>query len=180
MAGNGNLKGIWVAEALAGFVVLWSGIKGASLQSTLTALLKGQNPATVAEQPPTAGVSSGSGSSGGSAPSGTLPAPLPAASGAYTNAQIQSIWKLAGGAAAKAPVAACIAQHESSGRPKVTSSNPDGGTNVGLWQLDTKGKGAGFTVAQLQDPVTNARVAIKGSSNGTDWSAWATASMCGV
>jgi hypothetical protein len=46
--------------------------------------------------------------------------------------------------------------------------------NVGLWQLDTKGKGAGHSVAELQDPATNARLAVLGSANGTDWSAWAT------
>jgi hypothetical protein len=94
--------------------------------------------------------------------------------GPYTHSQLETIWKLAGGSPAKADIAAAIAQAESAGQPKVTSSNPDGGTNVGLWQLDTKGKGTGHTIAQLQNPSTNARVAVAGSSNGNDWSAWQT------
>jgi hypothetical protein len=71
--------------------------------------------------------------------------------------------------------AACHAIQESSGNALVTSPNPDGGTNVGLWQLDTpSGKGAGYTVAQLQNAALNAKVAVSASSDGTDWSAWAT------
>jgi Lysozyme like domain len=120
--------------------------------------------------PPT---STGTGGGGG-----TAPAPGPG--GTYSNAQLQSLWIMVGGSSGKAAGAACIAEHESSGDPTVTSSNPDGGTNVGLWQLDTKGKGAGYTVAQLQDPTTNARLAVAGSSNGTDWSAWSTAPLCGL
>lgn len=101
--------------------------------------------------------------------------------GHYSNSQLQALWVAAGGDPSKASVAACIAEHESSGDPGVTSPNPGGGTNVGLWQLDTPGgKGAGFSVAQLKVPLTNARVAVRGSSNGTDWSAWSTAPMCGV
>jgi Lysozyme like domain len=174
------VKGLYAAEVLAGFVLAWSGIKGDTLQTTLTDLLKGVNPAKVTEATPTIGLASDSTTASSSTGSGTLPPALANASGDYSNAQLQSIWKLAGGASGKAAVAACIAQHESSGNAKVTSSNPDGGINVGLWQLDTKGKGAGYTVAQLQNPLTNAKVAIKGSSNGTDWSAWSTASACGV
>jgi hypothetical protein len=91
-----------------------------------------------------------------------------------TYAQLEGLWIANGGSKAVAPLAAAIAMAESSGRTDVTSANPDGGVNVGLWQLDTKGKGAGHTVAQLQNPATNAAVAVKGSKNGTDWSAWAT------
>lgn len=91
-----------------------------------------------------------------------------------TYAQLEGLWITNGGSKAVAPLAAAIAMAESSGRTDVTSANPDGGINVGPWQLDTKGKGAGYTVAQLQNPATNAAVAVKGSNNGTDWSAWAT------
>jgi hypothetical protein len=63
---------------------------------------------------------------------------------------------------------------ESTGRPWVTSPNPDGGVNVGLWQLDTLGKGAGHSVAQLQDPLTNARVTVATTDDGANWTAWAT------
>jgi hypothetical protein len=92
----------------------------------------------------------------------------------YTYAQLQGIWIQAGGSAATAPVAAAIAEAESSGNATVTSSNPDGGTNVGLWQLDTLGVGSGYSVAQLSDPATNAAVAVNGSGNGSNWSDWET------
>jgi hypothetical protein len=92
----------------------------------------------------------------------------------YTYAQLEGLWINAGGSRAAAPVAAAVAEAESGGFSGATSSNPDGGTNVGLWQLDTKGKGAGKTVAQLKDPATNAKMAVQGSNNGKDWSAWET------
>jgi Lysozyme like domain len=93
----------------------------------------------------------------------------------YTYAQLEGLWIQAGGNPATAPVAAAVAEAESGGNPASTSSNPDGGTNIGLWQLDTPGgKGGGYTAAQLQDPTVNAAVAVKGSSNGLDWSSWAT------
>jgi len=95
--------------------------------------------------------------------------------------QIGLVWIAAGGNPFKANVAVCIAMHESGGRVGVTSPNPDGGINVGLWQLDTPGgKGAGYSVAQLQNALTNAIVAVRGSANGQDWSAWSTAPDCGV
>jgi lysozyme-like protein len=94
---------------------------------------------------------------------------------AYTFSQLEGIWIQAGGSAATAAVAAAVALAESSGNKDVTSHNPDGGTNVGLWQLDTPGgKGAGYSVAQLQDPIINAKAAIAGSNNGQNWSAWET------
>lgn len=91
-----------------------------------------------------------------------------------TYAQLEGLWITNGGPKAVAPLAAAIAMAESSGRTDVTSANPDGGVNVGLWQLDTKGKGAGHTVAELQNPATNAAVAVQGSNDGADWSAWET------
>ena len=111
----------------------------------------------------------------------TAPAPGPAGNsapgvsgGTYTHGSLMTLWTLNGGSPTTANIAAAIALAESSGRSTVTSANPDGGTNVGLWQLDTKGKGAGYTVAQLQNPDTNARVTVFGSANGTNWSAWET------
>lgn len=92
----------------------------------------------------------------------------------FTYAQLMGLWIRNGGSRAKAPIAAAVAEAESSGRSWVTSSNPDGGENVGLWQLDTNGKGAGYSAEQLADPATNARVAVKGSNDGNDWSAWQT------
>ena len=93
----------------------------------------------------------------------------------YTYAQLMGLWIKNGGSRATAPIAAAIAEAESSGNAGATSGNPDGGTNVGLWQLDTPGgKGAGYTEQQLLDPATNAHVAVVGSNDGRDWSAWAT------
>lgn len=92
----------------------------------------------------------------------------------FTYAQLEQLWTRNGGNALVAPVAAAIAMAESSGRSAVESSNPDGGVNVGPWQIDTRGVGAGYTAAQLQDPDTNARLAVKGSNNGANWSPWAT------
>lgn len=85
-----------------------------------------------------------------------------------------SLWTSNGGDPSTANVAAAVALAESSGRPDATSPNPDGGTNVGLWQLDTRGVGSGYSVAQLSDPGTNARVTILGSGNGTRWGPWQT------
>lgn len=172
MASKGGFSGVGAGLTTAGFVVLWSGIKGQTLKATLTSLLKGQNPPKVDETAPGIGVDSASATS---APAGT-----PAAGGTYTTAALESLWTTNGGDPARASVAACIAMHESSGNSQAESSNPDGGTNVGLWQLDTKGKGAGYSVSQLMDANTNARVTIMASANGTNWSAWSTASMCGV
>lgn len=92
----------------------------------------------------------------------------------YTYAQLEGLWISAGGSAATAPVAAAIAEAESGGNSAVTSSNPDGGTNVGLWQLDTKGVGSGFSVTQLQDPAANASITVNGSAGGTNWASWET------
>lgn len=92
----------------------------------------------------------------------------------FSYAQLMGLWIRNGGSKAKAPIAAAIAEAESSGWSAVTSANPDGGQNVGPWQLDTKGKGAGYTVEQLQDPATNAHVAVTASRDGNDWSAWET------
>ena len=89
-----------------------------------------------------------------------------------TDAEIIALWVVSGGSINTAARALAAAKAESSGSTTVTSPNPDGGTNVGLYQLDTRGKGAGYTVAQLQNPYLNSQLAVKGSSNGKDWSAW--------
>jgi Lysozyme like domain len=91
----------------------------------------------------------------------------------FTVAQLQSLWTANGGSSATSFIAAQVALAESSGNAKATSSNPDGGTNVGLWQLDTRGVGAGYTIAQLQDPGTNAKITVMHTANGTNWSEWA-------
>jgi len=99
----------------------------------------------------------------------------PSVSGAYTIPELEALWTSQGGSSNTAFEAANIAMAESSGRPAVTSANPDGGTNVGLWQLDTKGVGSGYTIAELQDPATNARITVMHTANGTTWTQWANA-----
>jgi hypothetical protein len=94
--------------------------------------------------------------------------------GTYDGASLRALWTASGGDPGAAAVAAAVALAESSGRPGATSANPDGGTNVGLWQLDTRGVGSGYSVTQLSDPSTNARVTVMGSHNGTNWSPWQT------
>jgi hypothetical protein len=99
--------------------------------------------------------------------------PLPAAGQAYTYTSLITLWEDAGGSTATAAVAACHAWHESTGRWWVITPNPDGGQNAGLWQLDTPGgKGAGYTPAQLENPLLNAQRAVAGTDDGTDWSHW--------
>jgi hypothetical protein len=88
--------------------------------------------------------------------------------------QLEGLWIEGGGSRSTAPIAAAIAMAESSGNTNAESDNPDGGTNVGPWQLDTNGVGAGHSVSELKDPVTNAQLAVKGSGDGRNWSDWAT------
>lgn len=111
----------------------------------------------------------GGGTSAGTGGSGTP------SKGTLTYHEITTLWVKNGGNSQTANLAAAIAEAESSGN--VTgppSPNPDGGTNVGLWQLDTKGVGAGYTVEQLKDPDTNARITIMATGNGTKWGPWET------
>lgn len=98
---------------------------------------------------------------------------LPSA-GTYTHAQLMELWQQAGGSAASANNAACHAIQESGGNPQATSQNPDGGENVGLWQLDTKGVGAGYSVQELMNAQNNARITVFATVNGTNWSQWST------
>jgi hypothetical protein len=163
--------GFGMASVAIGLVFIWGGVKGYSPLKAAENIISGKNPNE--GQNATSLVSTSAPSLSDSAGSGVVQS-------SYTSPQLQTLWIDNGGNPSKASVAACIAMHESSGIANETSPNPDGGTNVGLWQLDTKGKGAGHTVAQLSDPNTNAKLAIVGSANGTNWSAWSTAPMCGV
>ena len=75
----GQLSGKAVAVTAAGFVLLWSGIKNATLKDTLTSLLKGQNPPATPEAAPVAGVSPAAATtSAGGTPAGTNAAEAPA------------------------------------------------------------------------------------------------------
>lgn len=93
--------------------------------------------------------------------------------GPYSPAQLQTLWTSNGGDPAKAQYAAGVAMAESSGNPQSSSSNPDGGTNWGIWQLDTKGVGAGYPVSDLTDPDKSTQITVMATRNGTDWADWA-------
>lgn len=157
-----------VVAVAIGSVFVYAGVKGFSILKAVQSVIQGKPPATgqnvaLLSTAPTAGITSGAGL-GASTPKG-----------AYDHAGLMKLWTANGGDASQANNAACHAIQESSGNPNATSSNPDGGTNVGLWQLDTPGGvGAGHSISQLKDPNLNARITIKATNNGRNWSAWAT------
>lgn len=159
---SGRLNGFSLGYTAAGGVILWSGIKGWSLSSTFKNLLSGTTPTSSTETIDTTSVDV-------SESSAAAPA---AGSAAYTGSGLQALWTSNGGAQDTAAIAEAIAEAESGGSATVTSSNPDGGINVGVWQLDTKGVGAGYTVAQLQNANTNARITIMATNNGRNWREW--------
>ena len=87
--------------------------------------------------------------------------------------QVIAYWLNAGGPISTAGMALARAYSESSLRAAATSANPDGGTNVGLYQLDTPGGvGTGYSVTQLENPATNTAVTVKATKGGQDWSSW--------
>jgi len=160
-----DTKVIGLVAVAVGSLFVYSGIRGFSILKAAQNVIRGTGPNTgqKASLLTTSQVATATG-----------PGVANPTAGTWTHGGLMNLWIMNGGSQATANNAACHAIQESSGNASVTSRNPDGGINVGLWQLDTKGKGAGFSVAQLQNPNTNAKVAIRGSNNGRDWSAWAT------
>lgn len=166
------VNGVALAALAGGAVLAYSALNNKSVLTSIKDVISGKAPTPGPETYATSGaaVSSGSDIPGVSATA------LPSAdSGSVLNeTQIGSLWTLAGGSASTKGNAVCHAMQESGGRTAVTSSNPDGGVNVGLWQLDTKGVGSGHTIAQLSNALTNARITVVATKNGTDWADWAT------
>lgn len=158
-------KSIGFVAVGVGSLFVYAGIKGYSILKATQNVIRGTPPQYLQSTTKlTANVATSSG-----------PGMANPKSGTWSHGGLMNLWIMNGGSHATANNAACHAIQESSGNASVTSRNPDGGTNVGLWQLDTPGgAGHGYTIAQLQDPNTNAKVAIRASKNGTDWSAWAT------
>ncbi|HEY1699193.1 MAG TPA: hypothetical protein VGG75_05680 [Trebonia sp.] len=163
-----GVNGLALSAVAAGSLFAYAGISGKSILGTLGALIKGQPPGQAATLNPITAPSDGGTDEelpgrplAGTSPSGTL-----------SQSQIEQLWQANGGAAGTAAFAARVAMSESSGRTAVTSSNRDGGTNVGLWQLDTKGVGSGYTVAELQEANLNAQITIMATDNGQDWQEW--------
>lgn len=93
----------------------------------------------------------------------------------YTCRHLEHLWTRNGGSISSEFIAAEVGMAESSGDTTSTSPNPDGGTNVGIWQLDTPGgEGAGYSISQLEDPNTNASVTVIRTHDGRNWSKWQT------
>lgn len=157
----------------AGGVLLYAAVKGKSVTGSIQALIKGKPPSTA----PAANLIKGTSDTG---TSGSQPATsgysiatnIPAGKSSYDQQGLAQLWVSNGGPADTAAFAAAVAIAESSGSPGVTSSNPDGGTNVGLWQLDTNGVGSGYTVQELSDPNLNCQITIMATQGGTDWREW--------
>jgi hypothetical protein len=157
-------KSIGIVAVGVGSLFVYTGIKGYSILKAIQNVIRGTPPQqaqTVTPLSKNVQTSSGAGVANPHA-------------GTWSHGGLANLWIMNGGNPSAANNAACHAIQESSGNASVTSSNPDGGTNVGLWQIDTRGVGVGYTVAQLQNPNTNAKLAIRGSKNGTDWGPWAT------
>jgi hypothetical protein len=98
----------------------------------------------------------------------------------YTPDQVYLYVRGAGWSGGDAVTATAVVLAESGGDAAAVSRNPDGGTNVGFFQLDTPGgKGAGYTVAQLQDPALNCKVAYAGwlADGRTFTKHWSTAAI---
>jgi lysozyme-like protein len=165
-----KIDGVALGAAATGALFLYAGVKGYSIPHGLQQLVQGKKLSGVANP-----ITTSSGQSG--AAGGGNPVNVPGGAGSYDHSQLMSLWVMAGGSQAEANNAACHGMQESSGDPKALNVNgPGPGCDaVGLWQLATPcGKGAGYTVAQLQDPITNARVTVKATNDGQDWSAWST------
>jgi Lysozyme like domain len=109
---------------------------------------------------------------GYTAPAASAPAAAPVSTSAgtsYSYAGLEQLWVAAGGSPAREYVAACIAEHESGGRSWAISPTDD----WGLWQIHAGGYA-------MLNPFANAQRAVAMSGDGTNWSPWTTAPMCGV
>jgi hypothetical protein len=167
------MNGVALGAAAVGSVFLYSAIKGKSILASAQAVISGKSPGTVAQANPISAVIAPT-IPGGNAPAVNInPSGLPSGS-TYSHAQLMTLWTTNGGSANTANNAACHGIQESGGRANATSSNPDGGENIGIWQLDTKGVGAGYTPDELMNADNNARITIAATQNGTNWAQWAT------
>lgn len=158
-----RLDGISLGLVAAGGGLVYAGIQGKSIPSLVQGFVQGKSPSAAAAAAPIATAAAGG---------FDIATNIPAAKGSYSNAALRTLWTDNGGPADTAAFAAAVAGAESEGDPKVTSPNPDGGTNVGIFQLDTKGVGSGYSVAELQDPNLNTQVTIMTTDGGTDWTEW--------
>lgn len=88
---------------------------------------------------------------------------LTSAGGAFNKTELMELWTHAGGAAAKANIAAAIALAESGGNPNARNSSGASG----LWQI------LGQVVpGNIFDPLVNAKNAVKKYNDAGGWSPW--------
>lgn len=168
MASKG-MNGVAIASVAIGSLFIYAAIKGYSVLQTAQLVISGKTPAGQT-QTTAIGVPTGTASSGiAQSTPGSVSNPT---AGEWSHDGVMKLWQQVGGSAGSANNAACHAIQESQGNASITSPNPDGGTNVGLFQLDTKGVGAGHTIAELQNPVTNARITVQATNDGQNWSEW--------
>lgn len=167
-----KISGYAVAALGAGTVLFYSGLTGRGVLATLQSVVKGKSPQSAGQANAPQDITAAALTAGAAGPA-------PAVTGRYTIAELEALWTSQGGSGQTAFEAANVAMAESGGNPLATSGNPDGGVNAGLWQLDTKGVGAGHTVSELQDPATNALLTIRATADGTDWREWSDAVVTG-
>jgi hypothetical protein len=170
-----------IGSVAAGSVFLYAGIKGISVPAALTSIVKGTSPATVPVTQAITGTPAAAAAGAAPASGFSIATNIPAGSAAYSSASaVEKLWTSNGGPADTAAFAAAIARAESGGSATVTSANPDGGVNVGVFQLDTKGVGAGYSVAELQDANLNTQLTIMATSGGVNWTQWGNAVSAAV
>lgn len=174
---NSRVDLLTVAAVGTGALFMYAGIKDLSVLSAVNAMITGKSPNTAASGgAPLGAVNVSGGGQSGAAGGGNL-VNLPGGKGSFSHAQLMSLWVMAGGSQSTANNAACHGMQESSGDPKALNVNGPGPNcdAVGLWQLATPcGVGKGFSVPQLQDPITNARLTVQATHDGQDWSQWST------
>ena len=106
----------------------------------------------------------------GSSGSRSTAAPAAAVgSGTLGCAQLEALWRAAGGSSGEELMAAKIAMAESGGRQYATDADGNGTVDKGYWQINTV-HGALATYNALG----NAKAAVIISVNGTDWGPWVT------
>lgn len=156
MAGGG-IDGLALGSIAAGSVFLWAALQGKTILGTVRALIKGSSPGSAPSSPPVGG---------------TATATAKGSAAYNSSSSLQQLWTSNGGPQDTAAFAAAVAMAESGGSATVTSANPDGGVNVGVFQLDTKGVGAGYTVAQLQNANLNTQITVMATGGGVNWGPW--------
>jgi hypothetical protein len=130
MAGRGGVSAGAVASALAGSLLIWSGVTGASLTQALRSLLSGQAPAAADVNPLGGGGGGAAGlpSGGGSVTPG---------SGGITPRQAYQALRAAGIPVSAAITLTAIGGVESGWNTKALNNTPaTGDYSVGVWQIN--------------------------------------------